>query len=378
MRDLTQDEYLQKVEENKTIFREKYDSEFTISLSRNVMNIIDDVFFRSVFVGFDEPIERNNLDHPVILASNHSGMAFPWDAMAFGSGLLRRMDYDDSKVCRVLISPALSYIPIMSPYLMRGLWKKIGGVDATYLNFETMMQYPDANILVYPEGIPGIGKGWNRRYQLQHFATSFVRMSLKYKTDIVPIATVNGENINPNTYSFKWVNNLSKKISIPFIPVGLLLVLLPLQPWLFYYSWPAKLTYVRGKRISPYKWINKPYEAISTVEIKDICSRVQAQMQAELNEAVAQHGRQPYRFGEHLRKAWQQRRMFPFYLPWGWLFLFHEFMRLWNKRKSDEEISIKFGFGSLFMMMLKNPFTIFYFLPIIGWLPIIWRGWKRS
>ncbi len=377
MRELSSEEYRQNIEENKHIFYDKYDSKFTESLAKNVMGIVDKVFFRSVFIGFDEPIERNTPNHPVILASNHSGMAFPWDAMVFGAGLFKKMDWDDRKVCRVLASPVLSQTAIMTPYLIKDLWKKIGGVDATYANFETMLHYPDSNIMIYPEGIGGIGKGWNRRYQLQRFATSFIRMSLKYKTDIVPFATVNGENINPHTYSFDWINRLSSKIGIPFIPVGLLIVLLPFQPWLFYYAWPAKLTYVRGKRISPYEWTDKPYEEISDEEVREFRDRVQVQMQEELDAAVAKYGRRPYRMGEHLRSVWKNRKMFPFFFPWGWLFAFHEFIRLWNRREPKQtDVQIQYGFGSWFRMLWKNPFTIFYFIPILGWIPIIWLGYK--
>lgn len=376
MKNISAEEYQKKIEANKFIFDNGFEFEFIESLNKNVASTIDEVFFRSEFVGFDDPIERNNPDHPVIIISNHSGMAFPWDAMMFGAGYLKKMNYDQSKTFRALVAPMLSQTALMNPYMINDFWKRLGGVDATFLNFETMMHYKESNLLVYPEGVPGIGKGWNRKYELQRFATSFVRMSLKYKTDVVPYVTVNGENINPHTYSFEFINKLVRKIGIPFLPVGLVILLLPFQPWLFYYAWPAKLVFVRGKRLSPWKWIDKPYKDITEEEILAIRDRVQAQMQEELNAAVVKYGRKPYQVGEHLKHVWKNRKMFPFYLPHGWLFAFHEFIRLWNKSKPGEEVEIKYGVGAMFRMLIENPFTISYFIPILGWIPIMWRGYK--
>ncbi len=41
--------------------------------------------------------------------------------------------------------------------------------------------------MLYPEGVPGIGKGFNRKYQLQRLATSMVRLGLQHGTDIMPV-----------------------------------------------------------------------------------------------------------------------------------------------------------------------------------------------
>ncbi|MBK8396424.1 MAG: 1-acyl-sn-glycerol-3-phosphate acyltransferase [Leptospiraceae bacterium] len=76
-------------------------------------------------------------------------------------------------------------------------WKRVGGVDATLDNFDSMMKLKESNVLIFPEGIAGIGKGFDKRYQLQQFSSSFIRMAIKYKTDIIPVSVVNGEYINP-------------------------------------------------------------------------------------------------------------------------------------------------------------------------------------
>ena len=371
----------EEIDANKEVY-DHYDPNFVYQLNTALFKIVEESYFRPVFIGFDEMPKRNNPDHPVILASNHSGMAFPWDAMVFGCGLQKRFDYNPDKTFRAIIAPKLSGIPAMHPFFMKGSWKASGGVDATFLNFETMMQYPTGHLLIYPEGVPGIGKGFNRKYQLQRFATSFIRMSLKYKTDILPYSTVNAEYVAPYLYSFEFVNRQFQKIGVPFMAVGVLTVAL-VFPWAFYMAFPAKMHFVKGTRISPYKWIDKPYDELTEEDIHMIRDRVKEQMQNDLDAAVEKYGHSPYRIGELIKKMWQHRSYFPYNLPLFWPLLFHEFERQWlNERKfeSKEPIEIPTGWGTFLRLLWRNPITIAYFIPIIGWFILISYGnkkWKR-
>ncbi|MFQ5585116.1 MAG: hypothetical protein ACE5GL_11830, partial [Calditrichia bacterium] len=217
------------------------------------------------------------------------------------------------------------------------------------------------------------GKGFNRKYQLQRFATSFIRLSLKYQTDIIPVATVNGEYINP--YNFRWegLNKISQKFGIPFIPVGFMTLLLPFQPWLFYFGFPANLTYVLGKRIKPYQIIDKPFEEITEEEIRWLTGKVREQMQQELDEAVEKYGKKPYNV-KHLLSTWfKNKQKFPFFIPSFWPSLFWEFERLHVQRK---EKYFKINFLSGIRAFFKNPITIAFFIPILGWIPILIRGMR--
>ena len=79
-----------------------------------------------------------------------------------------------------------------------------------------MMEANTSDVLIYPEGVPGIAKGFNRKYELQRFSSSIVRMAVKHKTDIIPVATVNAEYINPLSFSFDGVNRIVKKLAFHF------------------------------------------------------------------------------------------------------------------------------------------------------------------
>ena len=66
---------------NQHIYDDYFREEFTQTLDENILQLLDRVWFRSELVGFEDFPQRNNPDRPLIFASNHSGMAFPWDAI---------------------------------------------------------------------------------------------------------------------------------------------------------------------------------------------------------------------------------------------------------------------------------------------------------
>ena len=366
----------EEIQANQGIFDKDFDPKYSESLVKNVVAPINERYFKCQFVGFETLPARNNPQRPLIYVSNHSGMAFPWDAMVFTGMLFMREDFKFHDAVRALSAPMLSQSNLMNPYLIKDFWKRNGAVDATFKNFETMLHYDKANIMIYPEGVAGIGKGFNRRYQLQRLATSFVRMSLKYRTDIIPYATVNGEFINPYVYSFPKLNSLVQKIGIPYIPVGFHTILLLVFPWLFYFGLPAQLTYVMGKRIKPYQWVNKPYEELSDEEIKEIRDRIKQQMQQELDAAVAKYGQKPYSSGKIIANSLKNILTLNYYAPPGWPLLFHEHHRLYKKHQGKPfELKVRFWSGLKFM--LRNPFAIAFYIPILGWIPLLIRGYRK-
>ncbi|MCB0514538.1 MAG: hypothetical protein R2798_07525 [Chitinophagales bacterium] len=367
-----------EIQENQHIYYEYFDFDFSKALADEVLELLEKDYFRSVLVGFDEKIVRNNPDAPIIFAGNHSGMAFPWDGIIFSSMHLKKNNYQLQYTARPLSAPMLSKSTLMNPFLIPNLWKRVGCVDATFRNFETMMYYPDSHVFLYPEGVPGIGKGYNNKYKLQRMSSSFIYMSIKFKTDIIPVYTVNGENINPQTYSLTWLNNLSQKVGVPFVPVGFLTPLLLLQPWLFYFSFPAKLTYVRGSRIKAYEFTDQAAESISKEQLRAYADEVRNQMQAELDAAVEKYGKQPYSVKEHLRIIFQNLKLFPYTVPNGWPLLFAEFEHFWKRKKAGKPAKMRLGWFSTFRIILQNPIVLCYFIPIVGWIPLLIKGYRNN
>ena len=365
---------------NQHIYDDYFREDFTRTVDDNVLQLLDRVWFRSEQVGFENFPQRNNPDRPLIFASNHTGMAFPWDAIVALSHLFRHLPKNDSirDLPRPLSAPLLSQTALMNPYLVKNFWRKCGSVDATTLNFETMMHYQDHNLMLYPEGVPGIGKGFNRKYQFQRLATSMVRLSLLHGTDIVPFYTINAEYLNPYAYSWEWINNLSKKIGIPFLPLTLLLVLVLVQPWAFYLAFPAKLIFVMGTRIRPSDLTSKTTEELTRDDYLALSEQIRQQMQAEMDAAVRAHGQKPYRWPELWQRMKENRRFFPFFLPWAWPAMFAEFER---RYVTNGERNFKMDLespGSFWKMVWKNPITLAYFIPLLGWIPLAIKGYKGN
>ncbi|GAB2947477.1 hypothetical protein GCM10027048_10530 [Hymenobacter coalescens] len=361
---------------NQHIYSDYYDKDFVRALDENVLQLLDRVWFRSELVGFLENYpQRNNPDRPLIFCSNHSGMAFPWDAIVALSDLFRSVPCL-SDMPRPLSAPLLSQSALMNPFLLRDFWKRCGCVDATTLNFETMMYYNDHNLMLYPEGVPGIGKGFNRKYQLQRLASSVVRLSIQHKTDLMLFATVNGEYLNPGAYSFEWINKWVRKIGIPFLPITWLLIGIILQPWVFYMAFPAKLTFVLGSRLRPADWVDRPFEDLTRDDFVALAERVHGHMQRELDAAVAKYGQAPFRWGELWQRMKQNWRHFPFYLPPFWPLLFHEFERGYTKYGPKYKLRLS-GFGTTLRLLWRNPFVISFFIPVLGLIPIAIRGYRK-
>jgi len=360
----------------ESILTRDYDPNYQRELIKNVILPMEEIWFRSEIIGWEDYPERNSEDVPLIFSTNHSGMSFPWDAMILGSRINTMLDFSD-KSLRALTAPLLSASALMNPYTINNTWARAGGIDATYYNFKKMMESTDHNVLIYPEGVPGIGKGFNNRYQLQELKTAFLRMSVEYKTDIVFFSTVNGEYLHPFAYTSKIVNKLINAIGIPFLPLSPITPLILLFPWIFYFAFPAKLTFVMGPRIQPYKMINKDYKDISQDEFKEMSAKVTKIFQKHLHDSEKKYGQKPYRFGELIKKSLKNFKKIPMAMPFFWPILFYEFERQYEKN-GGKDIDIKYGFFKNLWLMVKNPITFSFFIPILGWIPLAIKGYKGN
>ncbi len=378
IRELSNEEIQQLIDKNKKIYTQFYDAAYTDSMENNLFKFLNEVYFRAKLVNFEDYPEPMTNNKPLIFISNHSGMSFPWDAMVFGAVLYNNSKKDGRPSIRPLSAPMLSETYLMSPYMIPYMWKRVGGIDATSLNFETLMHFNEADVLIYPEGVPGIGKGFNRRYQLQRFSSSFVRMSLKHKTDVIPVCTINAEYVNPYSYRSKWINKLVNKIGIPFFPLGILTILMFLQPWIFYFGLPANLIYVRGRRIKPYLMTDKDFEDLTMEELRAITEKVKQEMQVQLTEAAEKYGQQPYKWGELFKAQLKKINRFWFFLPMFWPFLFAEHERQYKQfQKDGTPVNMNFSFSGFLWILVRHAFSFFYFLPIIGWIPLLIRGYRK-
>ena len=112
-----------QIESNREAYTMGFNYNYAELFCEKILNPIREVWYRAKFVGFENFPQRNNPDSPLIFATNHSGMAFPWDAIAFISRGIEKLKNSASSI-RALISPMLTKFPNMCPYMIDGLWWK--------------------------------------------------------------------------------------------------------------------------------------------------------------------------------------------------------------------------------------------------------------
>jgi len=364
----------EQIEGNREEYKRHFSLPYMEAFCRHVLNHVSNVWYRPRFVGFDQLPERNNPSAPLVFATNHSGMAFPWDAIVFISQIAaRELPMKDG--IRALISPFLTKYPYMCPFLIDDLWFKAGCINATLLNFETAMSLNESNVLIFPEGIDGIGKGFDKRYQLQPFKTSFLRMSIRYKTDIIPFMTINGEYNNPLAYNWKPLTRLVRKLGMPFFPLGPLAFLAALQPWIFYISLPSRLTFVIGEPIHVYEMVDKPYEQLSQKELKVLGEKIRVQWQRQLLDAKKVYGKKYYDIRSLVKAMWRHRRYFFRYFPPFWPFVMTYFDVNYDENVGDK--SLRLTFGKCLKTIVKRPWVLAMYLPVAGWIFIALRSLLR-
>ncbi len=136
----------------------------------------------------------------------------------------------------------------MRPFGLDNFWRRGGGVDMTFDNFERLLERGE-RVLYFPEGVPGIGKGFNRRYQLQRFKTSFVLLAARHRVPVYPVHIINAEWVHPFGYTFPPLDRLMQRVfHVPFLPlpIGILAIIFP---WMWYLAFPCRMVFVIGEPI---------------------------------------------------------------------------------------------------------------------------------
>ena len=296
---------------------EPLDPEYLRDFAARVYFPILDHYFRPRLVG----AEKLPAEGPLILAANHSGNAFPHDAVVLDATLWRHDGLVPERKIRTAYEKELTLVWWMRPFGLDNFWRRGGGVDMCFDNFDRQLARGD-RVLYFPEGVPGIGKGFNRRYRLQRFSTSFITLAARRGVPVIPVYVINAEWVHPFGYCFGPLNRLMQRVfTVPFLPlpVGLLAVIFP---WMWYLSFPARMTFVVGDAIDVAAMVRE--EGVTDLGARDgermgrVAKRVRLRMQAELDEQVRIHGRRPWDVRSLARELWKARRRLFTILPVGW------------------------------------------------------------
>jgi 1-acyl-sn-glycerol-3-phosphate acyltransferase len=93
---------------------------------------------------------------------------------------------------------------------------RIGAVRACQENAERLLKQ-ERCVLVFPEGIKGMGKLYRDKYKLQRFGRGgFIKLALRTQAPIVPVSIIGAEEASPMLYRIEY---LTQALGLPFVPV---------------------------------------------------------------------------------------------------------------------------------------------------------------
>ena len=144
----------------------------------------------------------------VLLVANHSG-TLPYDgSMVVATVFLR---HPQERLIRALVENVVYHFPYFGMFMSR-----VGAVRACQENAIKLLER-DEPVLVFPEGVKGIGKLFRKRYQLQRFGRGgAIKLALKTGSRIVPVSLVGAEESMPLLSKVSW---LARPLGLPYIPV---------------------------------------------------------------------------------------------------------------------------------------------------------------
>lgn len=278
------------------------ESGFIASLASQLGNLLSLDFFRGVLGRLDTPTDDGEVDEfgmdPVAVAQlkpvfdflyfkywrvrttgienipntgralivgNHSG-TLPYDGAMLATAIVN--EHPVRHDARFLVENFVYHMPMLGTLMYR-----IGGVRACPENAERLLTRGHL-VVVFPEGVKGIGKFFRDRYKLQRFGRGgFIKLCITTHSPLIPVGIVGAEEIHPILFKS---NALAKTIGVPYIPItptfplfGLLgMIPLPTK-WSIHFGKPVSFAQYSRKTLDDEIAIHKLSETVRG-EIQEI------------------------------------------------------------------------------------------------------------
>jgi|HubBroStandDraft_6_1064221.scaffolds.fasta_scaffold178308_1 1-acyl-sn-glycerol-3-phosphate acyltransferase len=217
-------------------------------------------------------IERLPAEGRCLLVANHSG-TIPLDGLMLRMAV--RREHPRHRGVRWLAEDGIFHFPFLG-----NMTNRVGAVRACQENAERLLE-SESLVAVFPEGKKGIGKLFRDRYRLQRFGRGgFVKLCLRTRTPIVPVAIIGGEETNP---VLARVEYLTKALGIPYLPVTPTFPLLGPAGLL---PAPTKWKIFFGEPVDLESYA--PASADDEILVGRLTERVRGAIQAMLDRAVSE------------------------------------------------------------------------------------------
>ena len=206
-----------------------------------------------------------------ILIGNHSG-GLPFDATMVAYAL-SECSGGPLRVVRPLYD---RFVEGLGP--VRDMYRKLGAVPARYAVADELLTRGELP-LIFPEGMFGVAKLYEDRYQLGPFSSSAARLSCRHRVPIIPFAVVGAEEIYPMIGRSSMLGKLLGAPYVPITPFFPTLGLLGAVPL------PTKWTIVFGSRIYLYR--ESRFRGPGAVDFRAMSERLRRTVQLLLRGLLA-------------------------------------------------------------------------------------------
>lgn len=209
-------------------------------------------------------------DGRALIVANHSG-TLPYDGSMLATSILN--EHSARRDVRFLVEDFVYHFPTLGTFMYR-----IGGVRACFENAERLLN-KDHLLIVFPEGVKGIGKYHSEKYQLQRFGRGgFIKLCVKTKSPLIPVGIVGAEEIHPIIFKS---NILAKTLGIPYIPIT---PTFPLLGILGLLPFPTKWSLHFGKPLHLEKCSEKILD--DEIRVHQLSEKVRDEIQKILNRLL--------------------------------------------------------------------------------------------
>jgi len=145
---------------------------------------------------------------PVLIVGNHSG-CLPYDAAMLKIAIAK--EHSERRDARFLVEDFIYHFPFLGSIINR-----FGGVRACPENAKLALDAKQL-LVVFPEGVKGLGKLHSERYRLARFGRGgFVKLCLKTRAPMVPVAFVGPEDIHPMIAKGHFISQI---VGTPYFPI---------------------------------------------------------------------------------------------------------------------------------------------------------------
>ncbi len=200
---------------------------------------------------------------PAILAANHSG-TLPVDGVMLYVDVLRHTH--PPRAARPVADYFVLALPVIST-----LFARAGVVGGSRGNARALLEAGEL-LMIFPEGVPGIGKRFSERYQLQTWTKGHCELAIRHSAPVVPIGIIGAEEQMPQLARIP----TPKRWPIPYIPV-------PATP----VPLPVKLRIHYGEAL-PFHMDYRPEQADDPAVVAEAAGRVRDAVQGLIDRGLAQ------------------------------------------------------------------------------------------